>query len=132
MRWRGASAAPPTRASALSFGGVASASLVAGEPPVLEGDHALAHLVDHLAVVGDHEDRRPRAVDAVEELHDPDGRVGVEVPGRLVADEERRVVHERPRDRDALLLAARELVRKRLHLAREPDETEHLRNLRSD
>ena len=54
--------------------------------PVLERDHALAHLVDHLAVVGDHQDRRAGAVDAVEELHDPDGRVGVEVPGRLVAD----------------------------------------------
>ena len=53
---------------------------------VLERDHALAHLVDHLAVVGDHEDRRARAVDPVEQLHDPDGRVGVEVAGRLVAD----------------------------------------------
>src|SRR5919201_747335 len=92
---------------------------------VLEGDHALAHLVDHLAVVRDHEDRRPRAVDAVEELHDPDRGVGVEVPGRLVADEERRVVHEGTRDRDALLLAARELVGVRVHPVREPDEVQH-------
>src|SRR6185437_6653448 len=43
---------PPARRS---FGGVASAALVAGQPAVLERDHALAHLVDHLAVVGDHE-----------------------------------------------------------------------------
>ena len=35
---------------------------------------------------------------------------GSRLPGRLVADEERRVVDERARDRHALLLAARELV----------------------
>ena len=94
-----------------SFVRVASAPLVADELALLERDHALAHLVDHLAVVRDHEDRRAGAVDAVEELHDPDGGVRVEVPGRLVADEERRVVDDRARDRDALLLAAGELVR---------------------
>src|SRR4029079_17974225 len=104
-----------------SFGGVASAPLVPGELPALERDHALAHLVDHLAVVRDHEDRRAGAIDAVEELHDPDARVGVEVPGRLVADEERRVVDDGPRDRDALLLAAGELVGERVHLVRETD-----------
>src|SRR5262249_20668759 len=71
-----------------SLGGVAAPPLVAREPAGVEGDHALAHLVDHLAVVGDHQDRRPGAVDPVEELHDPDRGVGIEVPRRLVADEE--------------------------------------------
>ena len=33
-----------------SFARVAGAPLVAGEPPVFERDHALAHLVDDLAV----------------------------------------------------------------------------------
>src|SRR5258707_214820 len=84
--------------------------LVAGEPSILELDHALAHLVDHLAVVRHHQDRRAAHVDAVEELHDPDRGVGVEVAGRLVADEKRRMVDERTRDRDALLLAAGHLV----------------------
>ena len=49
--------------------------LVTHELAGLEGDHALAHLVHHLAVVRDHEDRRAGAVDPVEQLHDPDGRV---------------------------------------------------------
>src|SRR3954470_4321126 len=108
---------------------VASAALVAGQAAALERDHALAHLVDHLAVVGDHQDRRTGAVDAVEELHDPDRGVGVEVAGRLVTDEQRRGVDERARDRDALLLAARQLVRERVRLVREADHREHLRHL---
>ena len=74
----------------------------------------------------------PDAVDPVEQLHDADGRVRVEVPGRLVADEERRVVDDGARDRDALLLAARELVGKRRALVREADEPEHLGHLLAD
>src|SRR5919202_1310644 len=60
--------------------------------------------------------RRARAIDAVEQLHDPDGRIGIEVPGRLVADEERRMVDERARDRDALLLTTGKLVGIGVHL----------------
>ena len=82
--------------------------------------------------MGDHQDRRAAAVDPVEELHDPDGRVGVEVAGRLVADEQRRVVDERARDRDALLLAAGELVGQRVRLVREADHREHLGHLPAD
>ena len=37
---------------------VAAAALVARQAAVLELDDALPHLVDHLAVVGDHQDRR--------------------------------------------------------------------------
>src|ERR687895_1631808 len=111
---------------------IGAAALVADDGAVVEGDDALAHLVHHLAVVGRHHDGRPRAVDPVEELHDPDRGVGVEVPGWLVADEERRVVDERARDRDALLLAARELLRTRVHLVREPDEVQNLGHLPAD
>ena len=39
----------------------------------------------------------------------------VEVAGRLVAEDERRVLRQRASDRDALLLAAGELVREVLH-----------------
>ena len=58
---------------------VPAAALVPHEPSGLERDHAPAHLVHHLPVVRDHQDRRPGARDAVEQLHDPDGRVGIEV-----------------------------------------------------
>src|SRR5689334_7432790 len=63
---------------------VTAAALITCQPPVFEPDDAAAHLVDHLAVVGHHQDRRSRAVDPIEKLHDPDRRIGVEVPGRLV------------------------------------------------
>ena len=54
---------------------------------------------------------------------------GSRLPGRLVADQERRVVDDSSRDRDALLLAARELLRLRAHLVGQPDEVEHLGHL---
>src|SRR5258705_4795138 len=68
---RSVSSAP---SSLCSF--VPAAALVAREATTFELDHALAHLVDHLAVVRHHQDRRAAAVDAIEELHDPDGGVG--------------------------------------------------------
>ena len=42
----------------------------------------------------------------------------VEVARRLVREQDRRVVHERSRDRDALTLTARELVRTMRHARR--------------
>ena len=57
--------------------------------------------------------------------------VGIEVPGRLVANEERRMIDHRPRDRDAAA-ATGELLRARAHLVREPDEVHDLGNLLAD
>jgi hypothetical protein len=48
-----------------------------------------------VAVVRGDDDGRARAVDPVEQLHDPDGRLGVEVARRLVGEQQRRVVDER-------------------------------------
>ena len=45
----------------------------------------------------------------------------VEISGRLVGDEDRRIRHQRPRERDALLLAARKLRRVMAEPRREPD-----------
>ena len=77
-------------------------------------------------------DRRPRAVDAVEQLHDPDRGLGVEVAGRLVGQQQRRVVDERARHRDALLLAAGELVGEVVQLRREPGQAQDVRHLLAD
>ena len=54
------------------------------------------------------------------------GVLAVEVAGRLVGPDDRRVVHERARDRDALALTARELVRDVVAALAEPDELERL------
>src|SRR3954451_19668394 len=111
---------------------VLAAELVADDLAAAELDHAAAHPVDHRVVVrGDH-DGRAGAVDPVQQLHDPDRRLGVEVAGRLVGEQQRRVVDERARDRDTLLLAARELVGKAVELRRQAGQAQDVGDLRAD
>ena len=74
----------------------------------------------------------PGAVDAVEQLHDAERRVGVEVPGRLVGQQDQRPVHEGTSDRHPLLLAAGQLVRVALELLGQADELEDGRHLGPD
>ena len=69
-----------------------------------------------LRVVRDHDDRLAElAVQPVEQAQDLLAGRAVEVAGRLVGDDQRRVGDDRARDRDALLLAAGELVRIVVH-----------------
>ncbi len=63
-----------------------------------------------MRVVGDHDDRLLElAVEDAELAEDLVGALAVEVAGRLVGDDQVGVGHDRPGDRDALLLAAGEL-----------------------
>ena len=66
----------------------------------------------HRRVVG-HDDEREAAVapEPFQQVHDLVAGLLVEVAGRLVGEQHVGLLHERPRDRDALLLAARELAR---------------------
>src|SRR4051795_9814239 len=105
---------------------VDAAGLVTNDAAVVELDDALAHLVDDAGIVGGHEHGRAGAVDAVQELHDADAGVRVQVAGRLVGDEDLGAVHEGARDRDALLLTTGELVRQPVTLALESDQLEGL------
>src|SRR3954447_18878426 len=66
---------------------VEAGHLVADDAALGQLDHAAAHLVHHLAVVGGHQHGSARAVDAVDQLHDPDRRLGVEVARGLVAEQ---------------------------------------------
>ena len=113
-------------------GGVRARLLVADDLAVGELDHAPAHLVHHRHVVGGDQHRRAGLVDPVDQLHDPDRGLGIEVAGRLVGDQQRRVVDERARDRDALLLAAGELVGIVVELGGEPGEAQDVRHLVAD
>ena len=63
-------------------------------------------------VVRDHDDRRARRVQLLQQRQDARAGAAVEVAGRLVGEHDRRPPDERPRDRDALALAARELRRR--------------------
>src|SRR5439155_11450767 len=63
-------------------------------------------------VVRDHHDRLTEVGDGlVHELEDLGTRLRVEVPGRLVGEDDLRAARERARDGDALLLSTRQLGR---------------------
>src|SRR5947208_2979494 len=74
---------------------VEAGRLVAHDASAAQLDHPAAHPVDHRRVVRGDDDRAARAVDAVQQLHDADRRLGVEVAGRLVGQQQRRVIHKR-------------------------------------
>jgi len=82
------------------------------EPSRVEDADASAHLRDDSEVVADEEDC---GVELSLQLRDEVEHLGldrrVETRGRLVEDEECRVLRQRHRDHDALLHSARELVR---------------------
>ena len=72
-----------------------------------------------------------RPVELAQERQDLVGPLGVQVAGRLVGQDQRRLVDERPGDRDALLLAARQLGRTVVGPLGEADELERLDGHRS-
>src|SRR5690242_8432767 len=88
---------------------ISARTVVSRDLPRIDGDHAPAEHVDDLAVVRRHHHRGAARVDAQEQLHDLPRRCGVEVAGRLIRDDEPRRMHQRARDGDALLLAARQV-----------------------
>src|ERR1051326_5312186 len=101
---------PPARAAQAAGGlprrlvpGVQARGLVADDAPARELEHPAAHLVHHRLVVRGHHHGGAGAVDPVEQPHDVDTGLGIEVPGRLVGQQQRGVIDERPGDRDALL-----------------------------
>ena len=80
-----------------------------------------------LLVVGDeHRGGVRRAQDVAHFVAHPAAQRRVEVRERLVEQQDRGIGCERPRDRDPLLLATRELVRAAAPLVAEADELEHL------
>ena len=87
-------------------------------PAELPDDAAVGEVEDAVGdrrrarLVGDHHDRLPELLDRVpEQLEDLGAGLRVEVARRLVREDDVRPRDERPRDRDALLLAAGELRR---------------------
>ncbi len=78
-------------------------------------------------VVGDHHDRHAELlVHALERIEHQRRRLAVELGRRLVGEQDLRQVRERDGDRDALLLAARELPGPVVRAVGEPDHLEQL------
>ena len=71
----------------------------------------------------------PRAFDLAKQVHDLERQVGIEIAGRLVGEDELRIVDERARDGDPLLLASRQFLGQGVHAVLQTDPLEHLKRL---
>ena len=80
-------------------------------------------------IVRDHDDRLAvLAVERLQQVEDLVARLAIEVAGRLVAEQQRRVGDDGAGDADALLLAARELPRVVLRAVGEADHLQRDRD----
>ena len=77
-------------------------------------------------VRGHHQREGELALQRLDQIEHALGGVGVEVAGRLVAEQQLGALRERARDRDALRLASGQLAGQRVELGREPDQLEQL------
>src|ERR1700730_14289099 len=107
-----------------------SGVFVSANLSALDGNHAPPHEVNDLAVMCRHQDGSPARIDLQQQLDDFPGGGRVEVPGRLIGEKDPRIVHERPCDRDPLLLAARKLFWEFVFFSLEADDAEHLFDFR--
>ena len=64
----------------------------------------------HVGLMGDEDDRVAGLIQTLEERHDLDACPRIQIAGRLVGQEDRRIVDEGARDRHTLPLAAGQLV----------------------
>jgi hypothetical protein len=78
-------------------------------------------VLEQVDVVARDQHRDADFVEAAEDLHHFERQIRVEVAGRLVGDEDRRLAHDGARDADALLLAGRQLQRRALLAPQQSD-----------
>ena len=76
-------------------------------------------------LVRDHDDRDAVLVELLKNRHDLDAGAAVEIPGRFIRQQHLRIIDQRARNRDALLLTAGKLTRKMVLTTREPDRCKH-------
>ena len=99
--------------------------MVDGDDPAVEAGH-------QFMLVGDHDDGGAAAVDLVEQLHNLKGKLRVDVAGRLVRNQQRRVVDQRAGKRHTLLLAAGELVGVVARLGGKTHQAQHIGHTLAD
>ena len=98
---------------------------VGHDPPLLHHDRAVAKVEHHLHIVRGDERRVAETTYQVDDL--PPG-AGIEIRGRLVHDEHRRLHRKDRRYRNALLLSARKSERRRFAQIERSDGIEGLRD----
>ena len=98
----------------------------------IDCDQPVISLGDQGVVVCCEQHCRPGRVDLFEESQNIDCEMRVEVAGGLVGEDERRLRHDRPGDRDTLFLTARQITGLLRTASRQADPLERLRYTRSD
>ena len=124
-----------SNASNGSSGGRADAGRLGGvedQATVIQLDRSIARPANEIQIVRRHDDRGARGVDVAQQLEDAARRPLVQVSGRLVRDQDERIVDERARDRHALLLSARKLSRIARRLRCQPDLSQRTSDLGPD
>ena len=90
---------------------------------IVHHDDAVGHRQRLLLVVGDIDHRQAElGLDFADFLAHMPSELGVEVGERLVEQQHLRLQHQRPRHRDALLLAARQFARQPVAETGQPDQ----------
>src|SRR4029079_9021868 len=98
---------PPSRA--LSARPVAQPAPRFHQSALVEVDDAVTACLEQRMVVGGEEHRGAGLVDLFEESEDVERQVRIEISGRLVSQEQRRLGHDRARHGHTLLFTAREV-----------------------
>ncbi|MNL46389.1 hypothetical protein D3C87_1690960 [compost metagenome] len=80
--------------------------LVSDNITILDRQHPFAHFVDNIPVVGSHHNRCAAKINFVKELHNSPGSLWVQVTGRLVRNNDGRVIDNRPGNGNPLLFPA--------------------------
>src|SRR5438876_7678489 len=94
-------------------------------------DHAVAHhyvafrISGDVLLVRDHDDRDAALVELLKNRHDLDAGSAVEITGRFIRQQDLRIIDQRARNRDPLLLTAGKLTWKMVLATREPDRFKH-------
>src|SRR5712692_11640026 len=101
--------------------------VVSYNPAVLQLDNAASIGGVSLGVC-DLDDGRTRVIQTFEELHDLFALCGMEIPRRLIREDQFRTENHRARHADKLLLAAGELVREKVFLADDVEAVERVAN----
>src|SRR6476619_6447880 len=98
--------------------------LILPDQPIAHNNVSL-RIGGDVLLVRDHDDSDAVLVELLEDRHDLDAGSAVEIAGRFICQQHLRIIDQRARNRDALLLTARKLTREMVLTTREPDRCEY-------
>src|SRR5262249_22618101 len=88
-------------------------------------DHVALCISRDVLLMRDHDNCDAALVELPEDRHDLDAGSAVEIAGGFIRQQHLRIIDQRARDGDALLLTARKLTWKMVLAARESDRCKH-------